>query len=267
MKKTIFTLLSLALTAALVLFLPQAIRPEAEAAPRKNVVLRVWVTEREPAVTAWMKKRAAAYEKAGGQRIYLRSATEQEVSGALSGEANAVLPDLLIGSGETPIALRGYALIVRDDTAVVTTPAPTAALFFRPSPSPGPTAEPPILPDISAIGAVLAPAELAHALPGTVESADPLKDFAAGKAQSALLTAGQAAQLTTGFQAYPLPDGQGLLPVHARVFSPSGQVFLSFLQTKDSQNALTAHGLYATSSRLYAADDPIRFLIDSSRME
>ncbi|MBR1584342.1 MAG: hypothetical protein IJ662_02230 [Clostridia bacterium] len=267
MKKAVLTLLALGLTAALAALYPRLMAAPAQEEGRAAVV-RVWIGEKEPAVLRWAGKRAAAYEKETGRRLYLRAASEQEIASALAGEAGAVIPDLLIGpAGDQWVALRGYALILRDDAHQMATPAPTAALFFRPSPTPGPAAAPPSLPDWADIGAVLAPEELLHAVPGAVLSADPGRELSEGRARAALLSAGQAAQLTVGFRAFAVPEGRGLLPVCARGFSDDGAAFLSFLLSNASQTALADHGLYAVEKCLYSIDDPVRYWIDQSRAE
>jgi len=268
MKRAVVTLLALGLTAGLICLFPRAVSRETEAAPRKEPILRVWVTDREPAVAAWLKKQAAAYEKTAGVRVYLRKAAGEEAENALQGEDGAPAPDVLIGpEGDTPVALQGYALILRDDGAAMITPAPTALLFSRPSPVPGPTAAPPAQPDWREIGAVLAPSGLSFPVPGAVASADPARDFAAGKARAALLTAGQAERLAVGFQAYPVAAGGGLLPIGGRAFTQEGISCLSHLQSGAAQGALADHGLYAVHLLLYTSRDPVRQMIDSSRAE
>jgi len=263
-KRIMVTLAALLLTALLILAAPWKSLPEKprSAAP----ILRVWVTEEDAAAVRWLKKQAAAYEKAARQRVYLRRASREETDAALSGAPEAVAPDVIVGGrGDTAVALRGFALILRDDAACRITPRPTSALFFRPSPSPGPTAQPMTMPPWEQIGAVLSPQSLLGAVPGTVTSLSPAADFAAGKADAALLTAGEAAALPTGFRAYPVPDGRGLLPVGALSLSADGTAFLAFLLDAPAQSALGRFGLYALSMRLYGPDDPVRYIIDGSR--
>ena len=182
------------------------------------------------------------------------------------GQSNAPPPDLILSAqGGQPAALLGFALIVRDEAALLITPQPTGALFFRPSPSPGPVASPVPWPDDSLLSAVLCPETLMGRVPGAVLSAQPAADFSAGKAKAALLSAGQAAQLQLGFRSYALPDGQGLISVDAEANTDQGKAFLRFLLSDDSQRALQRFGLYSPFLRLYAADDPIRSLIDENR--
>lgn len=263
MKRILTTLLALALTALLFLAAPWRIR---EAAPlQRRDILRVWIAGEDAATISWLKKQAAAYEQETKCRVYLRRAEEEETLSALSRAPDAVIPDVIVGAGERPVALRGYALILRDDAAREPTPRPTSALFARPTPAPGPTPEPPALPPWEQVGAVLCPAVLRGAVPGTVLSDTPAADLAAGKADAALLTAGEANQLKIGFRAYPIPDGRGLIPIRAAALTAAGEQFLSALLSDQAQAALGQHGLYALSARLYTSNDPIRFLIDGSR--
>ena len=155
------------------------------------------------------------------------------------------------------------ALIVRDETAAAVTPQATGALFFRPSPTPGPSPAPAAWPD--SLGAVLAPEELLNALPGTVKSASPAEEFAAGRADAALLTPGQAARLPFGYRFYALPGGGGFVPIGANAYSEAGNAFVQYLLREDSQRALEAHGLFSPFLRLYGPDDPLRYRLDRER--
>lgn len=266
MKKWLITLAALLLTGALIYAFPFPGSKRA-AAPENKAVIRVWTLEKEKAAGEWLKKQAAAYEKQENRRVYLRAAEQREVSLALSGEREAVAPDLIIGPGQdgAVLALKGYALAVRDDTAALVTAAPTSLLFFRPSPVPGPVPTPEPMPDGAALGAVLAPAELVGILPGTVESADPAGALAAGRARAALLTAGQIARLAVGCRVYALPEGRGLLPVEGRALTEDGEKLLAFLQESEARRALADWGLYAPDMCLYSPEDPVRYLIDGSR--
>lgn len=259
MKKIAVTLLFLFLTAALVLLRPAA-APGRVDTDQPFSILRVWNGEKEPAVAAWLRNRTKAYEKETGKRVYLRAAAGAELA-----DPGAFPPDLLIYPGaENAVALRGYALVVRDEQGSAVTPAPTGALFYRPPASPGPAATPAPSPDLSALGAVLAPEELMDALPGTVRSADPVGDFLKGKADAALLTPGQTAQLGSGCRTRAVPDGKGFLAVSGRSYSPEGEAFLLFLASVPSQRALGDFGLFSQSLSLYTPDDPIRWQIDAS---
>ena len=264
MKRAMTTLLAVLFTAALALALPRLTASREESAETLRII-RVWVVEKDAASAAWLRKRASAFEKAGLGRVYLRSASEQEAQDAQAGGQDTVPPDLMILPGRgTAAALRGYALFVRDDQAAVSTPAPTSALFYRPSPSPGPTASPAPFIGWGEVGTVLLPQELAKAAPNAIVSANPLQDFSDGKAKAALLTAGQAAGLSFGYRAYALPEGAGMLTVGGAALTDAGENFLSFLLSDASQAALAEHGLYSPRLTLYGADDPLRFLIEAS---
>ena len=264
MRKRVRTILALLTTAALIFFGREALRERSEP-PETVRMVRIWIAEKEPAVSAWLRSLAGGYEKETGERVYLRLAAEEEVSAARRGEDGILLPDVLISpdAGE-PVALRGYALILRDDMAGRTTPAPTSALFYRPSPSPGPSPVPGPTPDPASFSAVLALPELMDVISGTIRSGDPAADLARGKANAALLTAGQAGKLPFGYQAYPLPDGAGMRSVGAETYSAAGERFRVYLQRPEVQRTLAQFGLYSPFSRLYGPDDPLRFLIENS---
>ena len=253
LKKLFVILPFLALSCGLFFLLPQVLRaPETPEA--SFTILRVWNADDEPAVQSWLRGQAKAYEKATGQRVYLRAASD--------GEGQGLLPDALIQpDGDHLLALRGYALIVRDENLAVT-PAPTGALFFRPSVPPEPAGTPAPFPKASELRAVLCIEALMNALSGTVMSAQPAADFAQGKADAALLTPGQAAKLNTGYRAYAVPDGKGFLPVRGRAYTEAGEAFLLWLQSDTAQRALAQAGLFSPRLRLYGPDDPVRFLIE-----
>ena len=263
-KRGIVTLSALLATTALVCLYPRL--TQKTPAPEKGVqVLRVWVTEDERAVTVWLKERAAAYEKQEKRRVYLRAASRQEAEAALRGEAGVVPPDIMVMPGlDSVVALRGYGLFVRNTAGAAVTPMPTGALFSRPTPEPKKTREPLREPNWAALTAVLCPKELTDAVPNAVETDDPAAAFAAGKAEAAVLTAGQAGQLPFGYAAYPLPNG--FLPVTARAFSADGGSFLSFLRGRISQFALRDAGLYTAlpNVRLYDESQPLRAMIEDS---
>lgn len=258
LKKLILMLLLLPLSAGLLFLLPAALRAPGEKA-EPFVILRVWNADPEIAVQSWLRGQAKAYERAVGQRVYLRAASAKD---ALDSAAQGLPPDVLIvPQGETLLALRGYALILRADTPAVT-PAPTGALFFRPSPAPEAAATPVPFPEESALRAVLCPEALLNVLPGTVCSAQPAADFDRGKADAALLTPGQAAGLTRGWCAYALPEGKGFLPVKARAYSEAGEAFLAWLQEDAAQLALAQAGLFSPRLPLYGPGDPVRHMLE-----
>jgi len=267
MRKAVRTLLALVAAGMLMLVLPGLLSPEDHAAPPARRTVRVWITETDPAVAQWLKRQAAAWEKAAGHRVYLRAAAQEETDAAGEGASGVVPPDVIVcAGGLNPVALRGYALVVRDESAALVTPAPTGMLFSPPAASPGPSPTPGPPMDIESLAGILAPPEMAHALAGAEESVHPLRDLLSGKGRGALLTAGAAEGLGAGWQAYALPDGAGFLPVSARVLSSAGGEFAAYLRTDGAQRDLAACGLYSPALRLYdPARDPLRALIESSR--
>ncbi len=260
MRKLPAILFFLALSAGSLFLLPAALRaPDPQAEP--FIILRVWNADQEIAVGSWLRNQAKAYERATGQRVFLRAAAARD---ALDSVAQGLPPDaLILPQGDRLLALRGYALILRGDAAPVS-PAPTGALFFRPSPAPETAATPAPWPEESELGAVLCPEALLSVLPGTVSSAQPARDFEQGKASAALLTPGQAAGLTVGCRALALPERKGFLPVKARAYTESGERFLAWLQGETAQRALAQAGLFSPVLRLYGPGDPIRHLIENS---
>ena len=266
MKRKMTTLIALALTCLLVFYAPKLLL---QAAPgqRSLKITRIWMDGIDPAAAKWLRQQSAAYEKKTGTRIYLRNASREETEDAFSNQAHAILPDLIITCREgEPLAYLGYALIVRDDRAKVTTPAPTAALFHRPTSAPDPAATAAPTPDMTALGAILSPDSLSVSLPGFIPSAQARDDFIAGKAPAALLTAGQAHALPFGYQAFPLPGKEGAEIISGRSFSKAGQDFSLFLMESSSQLKLKDHGLYSVlpQLRLYDENDPLRMLIEES---
>ena len=265
MRKAIVTARALLLTAALAA-LPFFRRRET---PKKEkAILQIWIAQEDAAAARWLRRQAAAYEKASRRRLYVRLSREEETAAALTDQPGQILPDLMLcPQGDTAVALRGYALFWRDDAAArQPTPAPTSALFIRPSPTAGPALTPLPTPETASLGAVLCPREMLGACPGTVESADPVSALNAGQARSALLTAEQAEKATVGLRCAAVPEGRGFAPVRARALTADGEALLGFLLADDSQRALADQGLYALSLRLYGPEDPVRQLIDGSRL-
>ena len=259
MKKLIVILVFLSLSAGLLLMLPAALSaPDEREQP--FLILRVWNADEEPAVHSWLRSQAKAFERETGRRVYLRA-----VSGdTLDAAGTALPPDALIRpDGEWLLALRGYALILRDENASVT-PAPTGALFFRPSLTPDPTAVPLPWPEENELRAVLCPEALMNVLPGAISSVHPAADLTQGKADAAVLTPGQAAGLSMGWRAYAIPEGKGFLPVRATAYSGEGEAFLAWLRGDAAQQALGQAGLFSPRLRLYSSDDPVRHLIENS---
>lgn len=266
MKRKLTTLVALMLSCLLAM-LASSLKETPSSKKNPLRITRVWTVETDPAVSAWLKKRAAAFEKETGSRIYLRTATQEEMNAALIGEEHAIAPDLMISctQGE-PLAYLGYALILRDEKASVITPAPTSALFYRPTATPGPSPTPAPSPDISALGGVLVPSHLPIQIPGAIKSQNAASDFAAQKAPAALLTAGQASALSFGYQAYALSAGEGVLTIAGEWLTSHGEAFADYLKAEPSQLALKNHGLYSVlpTLSLYGDEDPLRALIERS---
>lgn len=261
-KRGFVTALALLITFGLARALP--VMTQKDPAPEKGVrVLRVWIAEEEKAVGAWLKNRAAAYEKQEKVRVYLRSASMEEARRALAREAGIVVPDVIVTPGqESLLALRGYGLFVRDRAAALPTEAPKGALFSRPTPTPQKEPERVTVPDEAVTGPVLCPEELVRAVPGGIASEDSLAAFMAGQAEAAVLTAGQAGKLPFGCAGYPLADG--FLQVTAAGLTEEGQALIAFLRGRSSQFALGDAGLYSflPDVRLYDERQPLRALIE-----
>ncbi len=267
MKKAIVTGFMLLLTAFLAAAFP--FFRQRETPKKEKTVLQVWLAEEDGDAARWLRRQAAAYEKASRRRVYVRSARKEEAAAALRDSSDGIRPDLLLSpQGDTAVALRGYALFWRDDAAArQPTPAPTSALFTRPSPTPGASPTPFPTPDAAALGAVLCPRELLGAVSGTVECADPAAKLNAGQARAALLTAGQAEKLTVGVRCAAVPEGRGFASIRATATTADGKALLQFLLAENAQRALADHALYALHLCLYGPEDPIRRLIDGSRPE
>lgn len=262
MQKAISTILALLLTAALFFILLQ---PAEKEAGEKAAIARVWLVDTGRESSAFLKKAAVAWEKQGRGRVYLRSAAREEAEAALRGESGVLPPDLIIGldTGEKICAM-GYALILLDADALPLSPAPTSLLFSPPTPTPGPTPTLAPTPDFSGLAPILCPAQLQAALPGCRADADPLKGLKAQTARAALLTAGQALSLQTGYHAYALPEGKGACFCLGKPLSSRGKALLLFLQSEEIQRRLKENGLYSPFLPLYGDEDPLRARIDAS---
>ena len=262
MKKSIPTILALLFTAALFFLL---LRPETKPESGQAPITRVWLVDIESDSAAFLKKSAAAFEKQTGKRVYLRSATQEEAGQAIRGAENIVPPDLIVGlpEGEN-ILCQGYALIFRDDSAPVFTPAPTSLLFSPPTPTPGPSPTPAPTRKLSSYEKILCPDALFPRFPGSIFTQQPLQDFSAGKGDAALLTANQASSLSVGWQGQALPEGKGILFLRGQALSERGTHFLSFLQSTDRQNSLRSWQLYSPFFPLYIHENSLRSAIDQS---
>ena len=261
MRKMLVTLGALAVTAGLIWslfgFQPRAVEPPS----LQLSLIRVWVSGQDPAVWSWLRKAAKQYEKETGRRVYLRAGPAED-AGALSGEYP---PDLLISHEKGKcVALHGFALFCRDESAQAVTPDPTSFLFFRPSPTPGVSPTPVPTPNTALFSVLIVPQRLSSSFPGSLSSAAPLEDFISGKGDAAVLTVGQAARLPFRAAACPLPEGKGFLPVRCAAASPGGEAFFRFLLLEQTQRMMTDFGLFSPYCSLYRGTDPQREMIENT---
>ena len=261
MRRMIITCTALLLTAGLVYCCFQYSKDSADPYPANVPLVRVWASDQEPSVWAWLRKAAKQYEKESGTRVYLRGVSEDGVR-----EADGPFPpDLLISNQEgTRIAIRGLAIFFRDDRAQAVTPHPTGLLFFPSSPTPGPEPSAAPTPDIARFSTVLTPIRLKGAVPGGVQSQHALQDFAAGKGDAAILTVEEAQQLPFPVSAYPLAKGEGGLPIYGSAATGGGEAFLAFLCAKSTQEALADNGLFSPYYSLYRGTDSLRGMIEEA---
>ena len=259
MQKNIVTLAALLATAGLIFWgvhFPGQQREDAS----KMTLVRVWVEEQDTQVWKWLRRQAKRFEKEKGIRVYLRSSAV-----ASAKPASVLPPDLVISSqGENKIAAHGYAIFVRDDRAGMVSPRPTSLLFFRPTPSPGPSLTPEPAPDFHSFSAVLVPDKLLTMIPNGIRSEYPLEEFGAGKAEAAVLTVEQAGQLSFRFRLVPLPRGKSSLSVFALPMTTVGKEFMQVLLSASAQADLTDVGLYSFEFQIYRGIDPVRELIENS---
>ncbi|MBR5111298.1 MAG: hypothetical protein IK099_14055 [Clostridia bacterium] len=262
MRRLITTLAAMLMTAGLA-YIAVCFPLTAKETPSARLALaRVWISEQEPAVWNWLRKEAKRYEKETGTRVYLRAAPSQNKTDA----SDVLPPDLLISNtGESVLALEGYALFYRNDTAGLVTAAPTSLLFYRPSSSPGPSAAPLPTADIARFSVLLAPHKIPASGSGIVRSPHPERDFADGKGEAAILTAGQAEALPFRVSALPLPKGSGFAAVYGTAATPAGADLLAALLSEDAQRALAEGGLYSPTFQLYGGTDRLREMIENSR--
>ncbi|MBR3019175.1 MAG: hypothetical protein IKH57_19200 [Clostridia bacterium] len=262
MQKKIAALSALILTVGLAYTVFHFPFSAVSAPPARLALTRVWVSEQEPALWAWLRKEAKKYEKETGTRVYLRAVPAEMKTGG----SDALPPDVWISSaGESVLALEGYALFYRNDEAGIITPVPTSLLFYRPTPSPGPTAAPAPTADIAQFSAILAPQNVPAAVSGIIRSAHPAADFADGKGDAAILTAGQAESLPFRVSALPLPGRSGFIAIRGTAATPAGASLLDALLSENAQRQLSEEGLYSPVFQLYQGADPLRAMIENSR--
>ena len=262
MRKTFVTLMALLATAGMIwaVFLPG--RDMNETPSSAPSLVGVWVVEQELPLWSWLRKEARQFEKETGTRVYLRAAPK-DCTNMSAGEEG---PDLLIsGQGDRRIALQGFALFFRDDTAHAVTPHPTSLLFFQPSPSPGPAPTLGPTPDIARFSLVLTPEKLLSSIPGGIHSENPFQDLIDVKGDAAVLTVEQAKELPFRVGMHALDKQKGFLPVCGSASTPAGEAFLSFLMSEKGQRALTEAGLFSPFYSLYRGADPLREMIENER--
>lgn len=239
MKKFLLWALAMGLTAGLLFVYP---RIQTQDEPKGNglFVLRIWGTEGD--VLKWLAQAAAVYEKESGCRVYVRTASEEEV------EKAGVLPDGWVGGGEgTMVACRGYGLAVPDAQKFIKTPEPQSGLFLRPTqPLPLSTPEPVVFPE--KLSGVAVPEEMKEIWPDGVVAENPVQAIMKGTASAALLTPSQVAQLSQRIHLYP--RGDFFLPIYARAYTLEGEKFLAFLRQEKAQRLLTKQKLFSYDSSL-----------------
>ena len=261
MRKILVTLCALAVTAALVRSLFGFQMRAADMPSEQFSLTRVWVSDQESAVWSWLRKAAKQYEKETGRRVYLRAVPAND-AGTLSGEYP---PDLLISHEKGKcVALHGFALFCRDDSAHAVTPYPTGFLFFPPSSTPGVSPTPASTPSAVLFSVLIVPKRLSSSFPGSLSSTNPLRDFIDGKGDAAVLTVGQAAQLPFQTAARPLPAGKGFLPIRSAAATPNGEDFSNFLLMEQSQRLMAESGLFSPCCSLYRGIDPMREMIENT---
>lgn len=241
MKRAFVCMAALAITAVLAALFP--VLRQQEPVRQENVPLVLWTAEENVQVTRWLKKAAAAYEKAQETRVYLRVASLAEMEAALALQPGTVLPDAMVAAGEgVEVCSIGYALVVPDAAAVNPTPLPEPALFYRPTATPS-LSTPRPRPFPAHLQQVAAPACLAGKVEGSYESRHPLQDLQSGKAHAALLTPDQAKQMQAGYTAHARQDL--FVQVRARGITEDGQRFLSFLRSDAGQLLLGEYALFS----------------------
>lgn len=238
MKRVLACLASLVLTAVLLAGLPYGHEKEGTQA-QNTYILRVWVPQGQVDLQAWLKQAAAMYEKESGRRVYIRTATAEE----MENKEGAVLPDVMAGTAAgIPVAYRGYALVMPDAEGEKATPSPPPGLFVRPTlaPSTEPKESAPF-PDEPETVAL--PPEMQHVYPRGYVASNPLQELVQGKAAAALLSPRQMEETAMG---YRMDSGKVyFLAFHTRGLSEEGEAFLSFLRSESAQQLLAGQLLFS----------------------
>lgn len=256
MKKAFRCAAALVLTGLLLSCLP-ALKSAGKEAERREKLTVVWMQEGDTDTAAWLKKAAAAYEKKTGGRVYLRYAAAEERQAARDG------PDVVMGEDGITVARRGYALLVPDDTAPMPTPAPTPALFIRPTQAPALATPPPQKVQMPKVIAL--PEAFSGLVEGGYVTGSPLNDLSSGKAGGALLTPVQAARVQGGYGV--IAEKRFFLPVAARALTAEGQNFLAFLRSGEGQSLLTTQRMFSWDENLhlYSPDTPLLYQMENCR--
>ncbi len=231
---------------------------------RLKELIVIWLPKGESDTAAFMKKAAAVYEKQTGCRVYLRTCSEQELQGASSDSEDVIRPDGAIGAGNVPLFYRGYALVVPDEGKQVQTPAPTPALFYRPTATPQlTTPEPRRFPEH--LASVSVPQGMENVLENSKVSENPLSDYASGRVQAALLTPRQIDQLKFGYQAHVRADF--FCPVMGAAFTEDGERFFSFLRSDEVQRLLAGQKLFSWNRemQLYGPEQELMYSMENVR--
>ncbi len=259
MKKGIYCMAALMLTAVLIALFPVLFQRKESSVPEKELLV-VWMKEGESDTAVWLKKAAAAYEKKWGKRVYLRYASEEERR--LAGTEK---PDALIPSEEgTVLAYRGWALIVPDESKPVSTPAPAPSLFIRPTLPPTADLSTPA-PLKKVPERVAVPEEFVSVVENGYASQTPLNDLSSGKADGALLTPLQVQQVKGGYNVQARPEY--FVPVKGRAVTEEGQAFLRFLRSEEMQHALTSRRLFSWNPEilLYGSENQLLHQMEKCR--
>lgn len=253
-------MLALLLTGILIGCLP-TLRRDKEENTQQNKLLVIWMQEGENDTAVFLKKAAAAYEKHTGDRVYLRYAAEDErLAASEKAEGTA---DVVMMAGGIPVAYRGYAILVPDEGVPAVTPAPTPALFIRPTPSAHSATPAPQTVQMPATVAL--PEVFAGKVPGGYVSLNPMQDLRDKKAGGALLTPSQIENWPGGYGI--IAQGDFFLPIGAKALTEDGQKFLSFLRSEAGQSLLPGQKLFSwdKAMRLYSPDQPLLFQMENSR--
>lgn len=263
MKKGLMFGLAILLTVLLCALFPTSQREEAQT-EKGAYVLRIWAAEGQGDINAWLKQAAALYEKNHAHRVYIRTASKEEMQQAMTGE-NIPSPDVLILPGEgVPLAFRGYGLVLLQEGEAKETLPPKPLLFIRPTlPPPKQTPTPAPFPENLTVIAV--PASMQGKLNGGMVSQNPLKALLQGDAMAAVLTFPQIQQIKTGYVFYP--RGDLFEPLGGRALTKEGEEMLSFLRGEGAQGLLTKQYLFSWDEkmRLYPPEMELLYAMESSR--